>query len=129
MAQLLGQRGAFFTRRHFALRCAGLKELARAAQTFAFSVPGLAITLTGTVGQVRKTPSWPRSWANFSLLSLYSHRNPWTNFHRLGQPNTFLSLQTGAPAAGGLGLRFCVQAEGDTRRHTSAQLVKSLIRI
>ena len=20
------------------------------------------------VGQVRKTPSWPRSWANFSLL-------------------------------------------------------------
>jgi hypothetical protein len=25
--------------------------------------------------QVRKTPSWPRSWANFSLLQLYSHRN------------------------------------------------------
>jgi hypothetical protein len=25
---------------------------------------------------VRKTPSWPRSWANFSLLYLYSHRNP-----------------------------------------------------
>jgi hypothetical protein len=26
---------------------------------------------------VRKTPSWPRSWANFSLLQLYmySHRN------------------------------------------------------
>jgi hypothetical protein len=21
--------------------------------------------------QVRKTPSWPRSWANFSLLQLY----------------------------------------------------------
>ena len=27
--------------------------------------------------QVRKTPSWPRSWANFSLLWLYSHRNAW----------------------------------------------------
>jgi hypothetical protein len=27
------------------------------------------------VTEVRKTPSWPRSWANFSLLSLYSHRN------------------------------------------------------
>jgi hypothetical protein len=25
--------------------------------------------------QVRKTPSWPRSWANFSLLWLDSHRN------------------------------------------------------
>jgi hypothetical protein len=25
--------------------------------------------------QVRKTPSWPRSWANSSLLSLYSHKN------------------------------------------------------
>jgi hypothetical protein len=25
--------------------------------------------------QVRKTPRWPRSWANFSLLQLYSHRD------------------------------------------------------
>jgi hypothetical protein len=40
---------------------------------------------------VRKTPSWPRSWANFSLLSLYSHRNARANLHRLGQPNTFLA--------------------------------------
>jgi hypothetical protein len=24
---------------------------------------------------VKKTPSWPRSWANFSLLQLYSRRN------------------------------------------------------
>jgi hypothetical protein len=31
--------------------------------------------------QVRKTPGWPRSWANFSLLSLCSHRNECT-----GQP-------------------------------------------
>jgi hypothetical protein len=25
-------------------------------------------------------PSWPRSWANFSLSSLYSHRSAWANF-------------------------------------------------
>jgi hypothetical protein len=31
--------------------------------------------------QVRKTPSWPRSWANFSLLYLYSHGNAWVNLH------------------------------------------------
>jgi hypothetical protein len=40
---------------------------------------------------VRKTPSRPRSWANFSLLWLYS-RNAWANLHLLGQPDTFLSL-------------------------------------
>ena len=40
---------------------------------------------------VRKTPSWPRSWANFSFLPLYSHRNVWANLHLLGQPNTFLA--------------------------------------
>jgi hypothetical protein len=39
--------------------------------------------------KVRKMPSWPRSWANFSLLSLYSHRNAWASLHLLGQPNTF----------------------------------------
>jgi hypothetical protein len=38
--------------------------------------------------QVRKTPSWPRSWANVRSLSLYSHRNAWANLHLLGQPNT-----------------------------------------
>ena len=41
--------------------------------------------------QVRKTPSRPRSWANFSLLYLYSHRNAWANLRRLGQPNTSLA--------------------------------------
>jgi hypothetical protein len=41
--------------------------------------------------QVRKTPSWPRSWANFSLLCLYSRRNAWANLRLLGQPNTFLA--------------------------------------
>jgi hypothetical protein len=41
--------------------------------------------------RVRKTPSWPRNWANFSFLSLYSHRNARANLHLLGQPNTFLA--------------------------------------
>jgi hypothetical protein len=45
--------------------------------------------------QVRKTPSWPRSWANFSLLWLYPHRNAWANFHMLGPPDTFLARQSG----------------------------------
>ena len=41
--------------------------------------------------KVRKTPSWPGSWANFSLLSLHSHRDSWANLHILSQPNTFLA--------------------------------------
>ena len=44
-----------------------------------------------TVTNVRKTPSWPRSRANFSMLQLYSRRNAWANWHLLGQPNTFLA--------------------------------------
>ena len=40
--------------------------------------------------KVRQMPSWPRSWANFSLLHLYAHRNAWANCDLLGQPNTFL---------------------------------------
>jgi hypothetical protein len=36
------------------------------------------------------------SWANFRLLSLYSHtRNAWANVHLMGQPNTFLVLGFG----------------------------------
>ena len=50
--------------------------------------------LQSAVTQVRKAPSWPRSWANFSLLQLYYHRNAWANFHLLGQPSTFLAAQT-----------------------------------
>jgi hypothetical protein len=42
---------------------------------------------TGFTEQVRKTPSWPISWANLNLFQLYSHRNAWANLHR---PNTFL---------------------------------------
>jgi hypothetical protein len=40
--------------------------------------------------KVRKTPSWPRSWASVSLLSLYPHRNARANLHILGQPDTLL---------------------------------------
>ena len=41
--------------------------------------------------QVRKAPSWSRSWANCSLLWLYSYWNAWANLHLLGQPNSFLA--------------------------------------
>ena len=41
--------------------------------------------------QVRKTPSWPRRWANVGLFWMYSDKNAWANLHLLGQPNTFLA--------------------------------------
>jgi hypothetical protein len=41
--------------------------------------------------RVRKPPSRPRCWPNFSLLQLCSHRNAWANLHLLGPPNTFLA--------------------------------------
>jgi hypothetical protein len=47
----------------------------------------------------RKMPSWPRSWANFSLLQhLHSYRNAWANLHLLGRPNSLapFSLQLAA---------------------------------
>jgi hypothetical protein len=51
--------------------------------------------------KVRKTPSWPRSWVNFSLFWLYSRRNAWANLDLLGQPNIFLAIERGR--AGGAG--------------------------
>ena len=42
-------------------------------------------------GKVSKTPIWPRSWADFSPSSLYSHRDAWASLHLLGQPNAFLA--------------------------------------
>jgi Ca2+-binding EF-hand superfamily protein len=60
-------------------------------------------TVVVSLPQVRKTPSWPRSWANFSLLQLYSHRNAWANLHLLGQPNTFVvSIAATVPELGPL---------------------------
>jgi hypothetical protein len=46
-------------------------------------------TVDGNAIKVRKTPSWPRSWANFSLSQLCSHSNAWANLHLLGHPDTF----------------------------------------
>jgi hypothetical protein len=37
------------------------------AQTLAINVKGMAAELAATV-KVKKTPSWSRSWANFSCL-------------------------------------------------------------
>jgi hypothetical protein len=51
-------------------------------------------TLPEAARQVRKTPSWPRSFANFSLLQPFPHSNAWGNPHILGQPDTFLARQT-----------------------------------
>ena len=48
--------------------------------------------LAWTSAVVRKTPGWPRSWASFSLLQLYSHRDAWANLHLLGQPTRNPSL-------------------------------------
>jgi hypothetical protein len=45
--------------------------------------------------QVRKTPCRSSSWADFSLLQLYSHRNSWANVHLLGQSNNFLGAGAG----------------------------------
>ena len=43
-------------------------------------------------GQVRKTPSWPRSWADFSLSQLYSHGNAWANLHLASGPTSHPSF-------------------------------------
>jgi ABC-type uncharacterized transport system fused permease/ATPase subunit len=45
--------------------------------------------------KVRKPPSWPRSWASFSLSPLYSHRNAWANLRLLGQPDSFFAQGAG----------------------------------
>ena len=39
--------------------------------------PNVQVEGPGDVMKVRRTPSWPRGWANFSVLSLYSHKNAW----------------------------------------------------
>ena len=50
----------------------GSKERLHVASTAPFHQRMLAL---------RKTPSWPRSWANCSLVPLYSHMNAWANLH------------------------------------------------
>ena len=64
----------------------------------------LETLLTEHLLQVTKTPSWPRSWANFSLSQLCSHRTARASLHKSSRPNT--SLAPGAPApqpAGAIG--------------------------
>jgi hypothetical protein len=70
----------------------------------------------GLGDQVRKTPSWPRSWANFSFL--YYHRNAWADSHRLGQPSTFLApgRRAGAHGGGGVGVRPRLPHQAGRRR-------------
>ena len=59
---VIGERHQYTTKCPFRLKC------------------GTWIQLLGNdVGKVRKTPSWPRSWANLSLLQLYSHSQAWAN--------------------------------------------------
>jgi hypothetical protein len=55
-----------------------------------------AFSLQSPAAQVRKTPSWSRSWANFSLLQRYSHGNAWASLHFLGQPNNFARYSGGS---------------------------------
>ena len=79
-----------------------------AAQRAEFKAEAAAVKRE-SAAQVRKIPSWPRSWANFSLLSLHSHWNARANPHILGQPNTLLAAVGGAAPAdraggGGAGL-------------------------
>jgi hypothetical protein len=39
--------------------------------------------------KVWEVPSWPRSWPNFSLSQLHSHRNAWANLHILANLTRF----------------------------------------
>jgi ankyrin repeat protein len=66
-------------------------RVAQAAGPAPAPIPAALAGDGGLADQVRKMPSWPRSWGNCSLLQLYSHRNTWANLHLLGQPNTFLA--------------------------------------
>jgi hypothetical protein len=51
-----------------------VRRLREAATRAAVPEPAPAVRLCeDCASKVRKTPSWPRSWANFSLLQLYSH--------------------------------------------------------
>ena len=49
--------------------------------------------------QVRRTPCWPRSWANCSRLQLYPHRNAWASLGRPGEPDACLAAPVAARRA------------------------------
>jgi hypothetical protein len=65
---------------------------ARAGNPNLYACGKVCLSLLGT-WQVRKTPSWHRSWANSSRVELYSCRIAWANLRLLGQPKTLFSLQ------------------------------------
>jgi hypothetical protein len=73
-------------RRRVADRRAEMMSPPRTANT----VP-TGLGYAGKNTQVRKTPSWPISWAKFSRLWLYSYWNARANLHLLSQPNTLLA--------------------------------------
>jgi hypothetical protein len=50
-----------------------------------------------SIEEVRKTPSWPRSWADLSLLSLHTRRNVWANLHLLGRPDALARSEALVP--------------------------------
>ena len=65
---------------------------AQYAQECALGLPQVVARFTL---QVRKAPSWPRSWADFSLSWLYSHRNAWASLRLLGHPDAFHAASAG----------------------------------
>jgi hypothetical protein len=56
---------------------------------------------------VRKTPSWSRSWANFSRLQLHSHRNAWANLHFWANLTLFSHQLPGRPSKATAVCRRC----------------------
>jgi hypothetical protein len=60
-------------------------------QAYAFKAEELYGATMAHIEQVRKTSSWPRNWANFSLLQLYSYRNAWAKSRLVGHPNASLA--------------------------------------
>ena len=70
------------------------------------------------VPKVRKTPSWPRSWANFSLLWLCYHRDARANLCILWANLTPLSLKEGVTP---------VVTEGDVKAFVAERLAKEKV--
>jgi hypothetical protein len=70
---------------------------------------------TDVAWQVRKTPSWPRSWANFSLLYLYPHWSARANLHLLGNLTPFSLQPEWLENLGG---------RGDNAKHTGQKVVQ-----
>jgi hypothetical protein len=66
---------------------------------------------------VRKTPSWPGSWTDFSPLLLHPRWNAWATLHLLGQPNAFLACCAGLVAPSSRPPRARRGCGGRTARH------------